>query len=62
MSTFTETDLVRNLADLLKMCRETSRALAHMRKDPAWMDVSQHFEGLEIRLIKLARTSSRILQ
>ena len=59
MSEFTETDLILNLAHHMKMCRETARALGHMRKDTRWIKVAQHFLDLGDKLAKLAKSPQK---
>jgi hypothetical protein len=61
MSEYTETDLILNLAHHMKMCRETARALGHMRKDARWLDVSKHFFTLGEKLEKLVKSGTRRL-
>ncbi len=59
MSEFTETELIVNLAEHMKMCRETSRALGHLRRDTRWLDVAQHFFVLGEKLAKLAKAPAK---
>lgn len=56
---YTERELIENLADHMKMCRETTRALAHMRKDAKWLTVSKHLDDLRLKLLKLAVAGTR---
>jgi hypothetical protein len=50
----TEVELIQNLADHMKQCRETCRALAHMRKDERWIKVSAKLDYMREQLMKLA--------
>jgi len=59
MSEYTEAELIISLAEHMKMCRETSRALAHMRRDPRWLKVTEHFFTLGEKLAKLAKAPSK---
>jgi len=56
---YTEAELIENLAEHMKMCRETARALAHMRKDVKWLDVSKKLDDLRLKLLKLAVAGTR---
>ena len=56
---YSEAELIENLAEHMKMARETSRALAHMRKDKAWLDVSQLLDDMRLKLMKLAVAGKR---
>ena len=50
----TEVELIQNLADHMKQCRETCRALAHMRKDERWIKVAAKLDYMREQLMKLA--------
>lgn len=54
MSELSEMELIENLADQMKNCRETARALAHKRKDMRWFAVSQKFDNMRYKLLRLA--------
>lgn len=56
---YTEKELITNISELMKMARETSRAIAHMRKDTRWLEVSKHFDMLNLKLIKLSLRGER---
>lgn len=56
---YTEAELIENIAEHMKMARETARALAHMRKDKSWLDVSQLLDAMRTKLMKLAVSGKR---
>lgn len=56
---YTEAELIDNISELMKMARETARALAHMRKDARWLDVSRKFDETRTKLIKLGLQGER---
>lgn len=56
---YTEKELIQNISELMKMARETSRAIAHMRKDVRWLEVSKHFDAMNLKLIKLSLMGER---
>lgn len=56
---YTEAELIANMAELMKMARETARAIAHMRKDARWLDVSKKLDETRTKLIKLGLMGQR---
>lgn len=56
---YTEAELIMSISELMKMARETARAIAHMRKDAKWLDVSRHFDDMQKKLLKLGLKGER---
>ncbi len=52
---YSESELIAQLAHYFKECEETMRALAHHRRDEAWIKMAELIHQLREKCAELAR-------